>query len=117
MRGNNDRFDQNLKRMLDSALDQPRPSFQERLVRDVLDELARQRQVENAAPSSSNASSSSPRADEESRARSRMRTKDAPSRAWWAGVVESIRAWLRRFLHPSGAAPWARPMALAGAAA
>jgi len=50
MKGNNDRFDQNLERMLDSALDQPRPAFQERLVRDVLAEVARQRRLEQAQP-------------------------------------------------------------------
>ncbi len=46
----NHHLDENLKRMLKSAFDQPSPAFQADLVRDVLAEVARQRQSE-ATPS------------------------------------------------------------------
>ena len=42
-----DPFDTNLKRMLESAMDPPRPAFQDRLVRDVLAEVAKQRRLES----------------------------------------------------------------------
>ena len=45
---NDDRFDENLKRMLASALNQPSPGFQDRLVQDVLAEVARERNRELA---------------------------------------------------------------------
>ena len=46
MTGDNDRFDENLKRMFASALNQPSPGFEDRLVKDVLAEVARQRDCE-----------------------------------------------------------------------
>ena len=45
MKGNDDQFDENLKRMFESAFDPPRPGFQDRLVSDVLDEVAAQRKL------------------------------------------------------------------------
>jgi ferric-dicitrate binding protein FerR (iron transport regulator) len=49
MTDDNDRFDKNLKRMLSSTLNQPSPGFQDRLVQDVLAEVARQRNREQAS--------------------------------------------------------------------
>ena len=45
MKDNNHQFDGNLKRMFQTAFDRPRPEFQDRLVSDVLDEVAAQRKV------------------------------------------------------------------------
>jgi hypothetical protein len=86
MTGNSDHFDENLKRMLEAALDQPRPAFQERLVRDVLVEVARQRQLEQSGE----------RAE--------------------GGVEGGFMASLRRLLHPGVVAPWRNPLLLTGAA-
>ncbi len=47
---NQDPFDENLKQMLESALEQPSPAFQERLVSDVLEEVARQRELDRPQP-------------------------------------------------------------------
>jgi hypothetical protein len=49
MTDDNDRFDENLKRMLSSTLNQPDTGFQDRLVQDVLAEVARQRNRELAS--------------------------------------------------------------------
>ncbi len=49
MTDDNDRFDENLKRMLSSTLNQPNTGFQDRLVQDVLAEVARQRNRELAS--------------------------------------------------------------------
>lgn len=50
MTGNDDRFDENLERMFKTAFDQPNPAFQDRLVSDVLAEVAAQRKLEQAQP-------------------------------------------------------------------
>ncbi len=90
MTGNHDPFDRNLKRMLQSALDQPRPAFQERLVRDVLAEASRQRELAAIRPQSN-----------------RPPTPGA----------DKIVAFLRRFLLPTGATPWRTSVVFAGATA
>jgi hypothetical protein len=49
MTDDNDRFDQNLQRMLLSTVNQPSPGFQDRLVKDVLAEVAKERNRELAS--------------------------------------------------------------------
>ncbi len=96
MTGNDDRLDENLKRMLQSAIDQPRPAFQERLVRDVLAEVCRQRKLEGAESGTG------------------ARTNEMPSTVGWSGAEgEKIRVFLRRLLRGG---PWGRPQVFAAAA-
>ena len=96
MTGKDDRFDENLKRMLQSAIDQPRPAFQERLVRDVLAEVCRQRKLEGAESGTG------------------ARTNEMPSTVGWSGAEgEKIRVFLRRLLRGG---PWGRPQVFAAAA-
>jgi hypothetical protein len=96
MTGNDDRFDENLKRMLQSAIDQPRPAFEERLVRDVLAEVCRQRELEGAESGTGS------------------RTNEMPSTVEWSRAEgEKIRVFLRRLL---GGGPWGRPLVFAAAA-
>ncbi len=89
MSGNDEQFDANLKRMLASAVEQPRSAFQDRLVRDVLAEVSRQGELERAAIARTGARSEK-------------------------GAEGRLSAWVRELFEGAGVGLWSRRLAVAG---
>ncbi len=100
MTGNHDQFDENLRRMLKSALGQPRPAFQERLVREVLAEVCRQREAE---------------ASQTRGATTATKTRD-PKEITPAGLEGTVTALWRWLVQTAEGIRAPRPLVLAGGA-